>query len=74
MAHSKAKTMFILAALASVSLIQGAPAWANGTSGYTFEQGFPTAETSARAYDDADLQALDPAAGAGQALLVRYRL
>ncbi|MFK0273256.1 DUF1254 domain-containing protein [Ensifer sp. NPDC090286] len=52
----KPKSLFILAALASVSLIHTLPALANGTSGYTFEQGYPTAETSAKAYDDADLQ------------------
>jgi hypothetical protein len=45
-----------LAAMASVSLIHTTTASANGTSAYTFDQGYPTAETSAKAYDDADLQ------------------
>ncbi|WDZ75041.1 DUF1254 domain-containing protein [Ensifer adhaerens] len=56
MTHRRLRSLLFLAAMASVSLIHVGPATANGTSAYTFNQGYPTAETSAKAYDDADLQ------------------
>ncbi|MGO4619597.1 hypothetical protein AB4Z34_10375 [Ensifer sp. 2YAB10] len=54
--YCRPKSLLFLAAMASVSLTHTLPATANGTSGYSFVQGYPTAETSAKAYDDADLQ------------------